>query len=179
MAWTNTQKQIAVRACRAAGMDDDARVFILRQFKHAKVGEKITSTAPALTNQDFAEFMSIVERSAGGKILHFTSRYWAAQAGDYLGRLRHRARRIASLLERAGKLAADGAGLAGWIGKRVSQGETYDVEKLDYHQMLALILQLQAYARQNDIDPSAGAEVGAPAFSRDDAFENPGQKIPF
>lgn len=131
-------------------MDDDHRTFILRQFKHAHVGEKITSTAPALTNQDYAEFMSIVERSAG-KILHFSQGYWRQQSTEYLSRLRHRAARLASILERAGKLAAGGAGLAGWIGKRVTQGESHTIESLDYHQLLALILQLQAYARQESV----------------------------
>ena len=62
MAWTDKQKQLAVRACRAAGISEAQRVdLILRNFRHAHAGDKITSTAPALTNRDYAEFMAVVK----------------------------------------------------------------------------------------------------------------------
>ena len=77
MAWTSKQKQLAVRACRAAAISEDVRTdMILRNFAHAHYDGDITSTSPKLTNQDFAAFMAIVERHAGGKILHFTAGYW-------------------------------------------------------------------------------------------------------
>jgi hypothetical protein len=66
--------------------------------------------------------------------------------------MRHRAAAIATVLERHGKLSPNGVGLAGWIEKRVSGGETRELANLEYHGLHALILQLQAYALQNGID---------------------------
>jgi len=152
MAWTDKQKQLAVRACRAAGISEEQRVdLILRNFRNAHQGEAITSTSPKLTNQDFAEFMAIAERTAAGPLLHFSARYWQDQAADNLHRLRFRACRLAAVLEAAGKLAAGGVGLAGWIEKRVSGGKASTVDELDYHGLLALILGLQAYGRQQGV----------------------------
>lgn len=157
--WSNVQKQLAVRACKAAGIDDEQRLFILRQFRHAHHDGAITSTSPKLTNQDYAEFMAIAERSAGagGKLLHFTAGYWRQHAADHLQRMRFRASRLAAVLEGAGKLAPDGIGLAGWIEKRVSAGAARKIEELDYHGLQALILGLQTYSRQCEvtIDPQA------------------------
>ena len=154
--WTAKQKQLAARACLAAGIDDHTRRdVILRNFTRAWVDGKITSTAPRLSNQDFASFMSIIERYAGGKILHFTAGYWERCAIDVLHRMRYKARRLALDLEAKGKLAPDGVGLAGWINKRVSGGEVNRLEDLDYHGLVALILQLSAYARQRPVAATA------------------------
>lgn len=154
MAWTNKQKQIAVRACQAARISEEQRRdLILRNFAHAHTrGGVITSTAPRLDNHDFEQFMAIVENFAGGQVLHFTPGYWKAQASDHHKRMRHRAAAIAAELEAAGKLAPGGAGLAGWIEKRVTRGETNRIEELDYHGLLALILGLEAYARQGGVE---------------------------
>ena len=85
MAWTSTQKRMAVRSCRAAGICEEQRTdMILRHFQHAHHGGRITSTAPKLSNQDFAAFMAIVEHTAGGKVLHFSQGYWEAAAADLL-----------------------------------------------------------------------------------------------
>jgi hypothetical protein len=152
MAWTNKQKQIAVKACRAAGITEEQRIdLILRNFQHANHGGDITSTSPRLTNQDFEQFMAVVEKFAGGKVLHFTERYWEGHASDRLSRMRHKAAGIASALEAAGRLAPGGAGLAGWIEKRVSAGATRRIEDLEYHGLLALILGLEAYAHQSGV----------------------------
>jgi hypothetical protein len=149
MAWTNRQKQLAVRACRAAGISEDVRTdMILRNFAHAHYDFYITSTSPKLTNQDFSAFMAIVERHAGGKILHFTAGYWTNASADELQRMRHRALRIASELEASGNLAANGVGLAGWISKRVSGGATDRLECLEFPALQALIIGLEAYQRQ-------------------------------
>src|SRR5262245_57427919 len=114
MAWTNTQKQLPVRACRAARISEEQRVdMILRNFEHAHYKADITSTSAKLTNHDFEHFMSIVERFAGGKVLRFTEGYWQRSAEDWLKRMRVRALRVARELEAAGKLAPNGAGLAG------------------------------------------------------------------
>jgi len=152
MAWTNKQKQLAVRACRAAGISEEQRIdMILRNFKNAQHGGAITSTSPKLTNHDFEAFMAIVERYAGGRVMHFTEQFWQRAAADWLKRMRYKALAIAVVLEKHGKLAANGAGLAGWIHKRVSAGTASSVNELEYHGLLALIVGLQAYAQQNGI----------------------------
>ncbi|MGD0464657.1 MAG: hypothetical protein ABSB74_19405 [Tepidisphaeraceae bacterium] len=152
MAWTNKQKQLAVRACRAAGITEEQRTdLILRNFQHAHYNGDITSTSPKLDCRDFEAFMAIIEKFAGGKVLHFTASYWHGCAEDYLARMRRKALAIARELERAGKLATGGAGLAGWIEKRVSGGATRRIEDLDFNSMKALILGLQSYARQGDV----------------------------
>ena len=152
MAWSNKQKQIAVQACRAAGISEEQRIdMILRNFKNADYGGAISSTSPNLTNHDFEAFMSIVECYAGGKVMHFTDGFWQRAASDWLKRMRFKALAIAGELEKHGKLAASGAGLAGWIAKRVSAGTASSVDQLEYHGLLALILGLQAYARQSGI----------------------------
>jgi hypothetical protein len=150
MAWSNKQKQLAVRACKAAGISDEQRVdMILRNFKHAHHDGEITSTSPKLTGHHFEAFMAIAENFAGGKILHFTEGFWKSQATDGLKRMRYRAKAIAAELEGLGKLAAGGRGLSGWIEKRVSGGAATTVEELDYHGLQALIIGLEAYARSN------------------------------
>ena len=149
MAWTNKQKQLAMRACREAGLNEDQRVdMILRSFPHAHYKGDITSTSPKLTNQDFSAFMAIVERFAGGKILHFTPGYWDRSSADELQRMRHHAYKLAAELERSGKLAPNGAGLSGWIEKRVSKGITSRLEDLEFPALQALIIGLEAYAKQ-------------------------------
>ena len=159
MAWTKKQKLTAIRACEEAGISEEQRRdLILRNFEHAHYQGKITSTAPKLSNEDFEAFMAIVEHTAGGKVLHFSAGYWQACADDRLSRMRGRTSRIAAALEAAGKLAADGVGLAGWIAKRVSQGAAQRVEELEYHGLLALILGLQAYADQNGVAWERGAQ---------------------
>jgi hypothetical protein len=153
MAWTIKQKQLAVRACRAAGISEEQRTdMILRNFPRAQHKGDITSTSPKLNNQDYEAFMAIVERFAGGKVLHCTQGFWQASAADSLSRMRFKAARLASALEVQGKLQPNGVGLAGWIEKRVSGGATRKMEELDFHGMVALILGLEAYARQSQID---------------------------
>jgi len=152
MPWTNKQKQMAVRACQAAKISEEQRRdLILRNFSNAHHKGKITSTSPKLTAKDFEAFMAIVERFAGGQVLHYTPGYWRESADDELRRLRFRAKRIAGDLERSGKLIADGVGLAGWIEKRVSGGATSKLEELDYNGVMALILGLENYARQHAV----------------------------
>ena len=125
--------------------------MLLMNFQHAHYKGDITSTSPKLTSGDFAAFMAIVERSGGGRLLHFSRGYWQAAAADSLGRMRHRAKFTADVLERNGKLLPGGIGLAGWIEKRVSQGECRTIEELDYGGLQALIIGLTAYAAQNGI----------------------------
>jgi len=169
MAWTNVQKSLAIRACRAAGIGEDVRIdLILRNFAHAHYDGDITSTSPKLTNQDFAAFMAIVECHAGGKILHFATGYWTNASADELQRMRHRARRIAAELEASGNLAPGGVGLAGWISKRVSDGATDRVECLEFPALQALIIGLEAYQRQCRVklQPCLSGQAGPSAAGR-------------
>lgn len=152
MAWTNTQKHTGFLGCHAAGISEAQRHMILRQFDNARGRDgKISSTAPKLTSRDFEQFMAIVERHAGGKLLDFTAGYWQGCAEDGLSRMRSRAEKLVEVLEAAGCLAAGGVGLAGWISKCVSGGETDRLEDLDYHGLLALTLGLQSWAKQHAV----------------------------
>ncbi len=154
MAWTNKQKATAVRSCRAAGIGDEHRKLLLRQFRNARFnakGERVdepTSTSKRLSNADFEAFMAVIERTSDGRLPGFGAGYWARKSGDRLHRLRFAVRALADQLEAAGLLAPGGLGLAGWIQKRVTQGEPREVAQLDYHELLILITQLNAYRRQ-------------------------------
>jgi hypothetical protein len=153
MSWTNTQKQIAARACKAARISEEQRRdMILRNFANAHTSDdRITSTAPKLTNKDYEQFMAIVENFAGGQILHFSRGYWAKCAADEFARMRYRVNAINTALEAAGVFNADGAGLRGWISKRVTRGQTDSIEDLDFHGLNALILGLEAFAAQRGV----------------------------
>ena len=162
--WTKKQKFLAIRACKAAGINDDQRVdMILRAFPHAHYKGDIKSTAPRLTSKDYAAFMAVVEHYAGGQILHFTRGYWDRANADELQRMRFRVRKIAAELEAAGKLAPGGVGLAGWIGKRVSKGATNRLEDLEFPSLQALLLQLEAYAKQGREAEAAPSDAEAVA----------------
>jgi hypothetical protein len=151
MAWSNKQKQLAVRACKAAGITEDQRVdMILRNFKNAHYQGGISSTSPALTGHDFEAFMAVVERFAGGQVLHFTRDFWQRQSGDHLKRIRFRIRQLVAQLESSGLLAANGVGLSGWISKRVS-GTASTIEELDYHGLQVLLIGLEAYQRGKQV----------------------------
>jgi hypothetical protein len=157
MAWTNKQKQIAARACQAAGISDEQRrEMILRNFENARMaGGRISSTSPRLTSLDFEQFMAVVEGYAGGQVLHFEAGYWQRGAADRYGRMRRKAAAIAAELEKAGALQPNGVGLAGWIERRVSRGAADRLEQLDYHGLMAVINGLQAYARQRGVKLTA------------------------
>lgn len=154
MAWTNKQKQLAVRACREANVSDEQRRdMILRHFARAKTPDgSISSTSPKLNNADFEQFMAIVERHGGGKLLHFSRDYWQRKAVDQHQRMRAHALAVAEELERHGQLHPGGVGLRGWISRRVTNGQTDQIHELDYHGLLSLILGLHAFARQRGVD---------------------------
>ena len=114
MAWTNKQKQLAVRACRAAGIgEEQRRDLILRNFANARHDGRITSTAPKLTNRDFESFMGVVEGYAGGRVLDYAPGFWQGRAADEWRRMRFRVERIAAALEARGLLQPGGAGRGG------------------------------------------------------------------
>lgn len=166
MAWTDTQKQIAVRACRAAGLDDGQRKLILRQFSRAFFDEQgrhvdePTSKSMKLTNADFEQFMALVERWAGGQIRlpggkAYSRDYWASKADDRAQRPRDLVRRIALVLEQNGLLAPHGQGLSGWIQEQITDGVSADLDSLSPDQLHALINGLRAYARRHGLQDAA------------------------
>jgi hypothetical protein len=162
MAWTLKQRSLAMQACKAAGISEDQRVdVLLRNFRRAHWKGDITSTSKRLTQEDFEQFLAVVEAmSPGGRVLRFAKGYWAAKAKDGLQRMRHRALRIGAALERAGVLAADGAGFRGWIAHRVTGERTDKLEDLGFHEMQALIVGLQAFATQRGVDVNVEAPSG-------------------
>ncbi|MGE5608864.1 MAG: hypothetical protein ACM359_06405, partial [Bacillota bacterium] len=86
-----------------------------------------------------------------GQLLHFSPHYWQECAAHGLSRMRHKAQVLAQLLESHGHLTPNGVGLAGWIEKRVTAGESNRLEDLDYHGLRALIVGLEAYAWQRGV----------------------------
>lgn len=157
MAWTNVQKQIAARACQAAGIDDEQRRFLLRQFPRAKFDREgkpcpePTSTSQRLNNSDFEQFMSMVERQAGGCVLHFSKDYWSKKAAGDLSRMRHLVESIdVELAAQAPKVWRHDS-LAGWIRARITRGETDQLAALNYDQLEACILSLRSFARQHGV----------------------------
>lgn len=185
MPWSNKQKQIAVRACRQAGIDDAVRKLLLRQLPHAVVDGQPTSTAGALDNKDFERFMALVEDRAGGKVLHFTSSYWGDKAASRSTSASERQAHKINLLYReyssqdAGGLTGHGIyGLTGLV-RRMSAQRTGRIEELtpsEAHNLIELLGALikrrglvRDQQRQqrlfSDFDPTAGTP-GTPGRSR-------------
>jgi hypothetical protein len=168
MAWSNEQKQIAVRACAAGGISDDHRKLILRQFARSmfdRDGRAIpepSSTSLKLNNSDFERFMAIVEDCGGGQVQVKDSRsgqflhsrgYWRRKAADDLARMRSLAQKISDTLELERIFERDGKGLLGWIEKRVCKGERKTLDQLDADELYKLIEGLKAFARRHGIKP--------------------------
>lgn len=157
MAWSNDQKQVAVRACRAAGISDEHRKLILRQFARAlfdaqgrPTGEP-SSTSKRLNNSDFEQFMATVERVAPGqKLLQFSMGYWQRKAQDDTQRMRHLALQISETL--GNSITSWGpTALANWIRERVAGGQTDRLEDLDSEQLHALINGLRAFGHRHGV----------------------------
>lgn len=171
MPWTNTQKQIAARACKAAGINDEQRRLILRQLPNAfydRKGNAVdepTSTSRKLTNPDMEQFMATVEDFAGGKVLHFERGYWSSANQSRLSRMRNLVARIAAALEAAGLLEPDGVGLAGWIERfAADEHRTARLDRLTYGEMHKLINGIRAYAQRHDVTwDGSGADADTPS----------------
>lgn len=148
MSWTNTQKQTAMIACRAAGIDDAQRLLILRQFPRAMEGGRYTSTSSHLQQQDFERFMAIIESQAGGELDGWPVGYWSRKAGDQTHRLRRKVLADAQQFECRGLLQPGGIGLSGWINRNFP-GKTLD--ELDARELSAIIEGFKNYARRYDV----------------------------
>lgn len=167
MAWTDLQKQIAVRACSAAGLTDERRKLILRQLwrsmfdRQGKAIAEPSSTSLKLNNSDFEHFMAIVERFSGGQVKTIDSRtgqpsfslgYWQRKAADDLARMRGFVRKIETtlVLER---IFEEESSLLGWIKSRVCDGQAKALDDLDFGELYALIEGLKAFALRHGIKP--------------------------
>jgi len=148
MAWTNQQKQIAARACAAAGIHDEHRLLLLRQLPHSVHHGRVTSTSPALTNADFEQFMARVEHIAGGKVLHFSQGYWQDKAGDETQRMRHAAQDMERALREAGLLGP--GGIASWID-RATGGRTENLAAMTFREMHNLINGMREFGRRHGL----------------------------
>lgn len=150
MAWSNKQKQIAVRACRQAGVDDAARKLILRQFSNAMTSTGPSSTAAKLDNTDFERFMAVIEDRAGGKVLHFSTHYFQDKAASRSTSASERqAAKIDQLYhlfeqQAAGGLKGHGTYGFGGLVRRVSAQRTDCVAELTPREASDLIGMLQA-----------------------------------
>ena len=154
MSWTTKQRQTFAVACKRAGIPEDHRKLILRQFDGALYDERGRATGEPssrsryLNNSDFEQAMAVVEKSAGGQVPGFSPEYWQEQSVADLQRFRHRILQYVDQLERAGLLYAGGRGLQGWIRKRVDS-QTDRIEDLDYHGLRALYDGLRAYGQRH------------------------------
>lgn len=157
MTWTATQKALAARACQAAGIDDDHRRLLLRQFRNSLVHGEPTSTSPKLNQSDFEQFMAHVESFAGGQIClrdgdgrvtrEFSRGYWGNKASDDLQRVRFTARRTVELVTSRGIITPDG--VKAWISSRVSNGRSDSIEELNGQELHALINGMRALAMRH------------------------------
>jgi len=163
--WTDSQKALAARACSAAGISDEHRKLILRQFprslfdRNGKAAPDPSSTSMKLNQSDFEHFMAIVERASGGRVLIkdrdgqflYGPGHWAAKAADETQRQRELVTRIYDTLVLEDLLEGGGVGLAGWIRERVTGGRTDLLEELELHEIGNLIEGLKAFAKRHGI----------------------------
>jgi hypothetical protein len=180
--WSKDQIKLAGMIARAAGWGDDTRKLVLRQLDgRAVVNGKPSSRSPRLTNADFEMYCSVAERSMGGQIVirradgsiyrQFPPGHFAGKVNDHLARMRRYVLAIAAGLEDVGLLNPDGAGLRGWIRARISDGQTDDIEQLDWPQLRALIDSLKAHARRHGHRPEPKpTQVAAPLGAQDVPF---------
>lgn len=167
MSWSDKQKAIAVRACKAAHIGQEHRELILRQLGgRAIVGDRATSTAPDLTNADFNQFMAVVEhysggqiktRGRGGKLLYRTGHWQRRQDDNPRLQLVYVARRI------AGSLLAEGIAAERIIGTATQaigqQLNELDFDPLDVGQVRKIIHALRAVAQREGITLKAGVSA--------------------
>lgn len=159
MPWTAKQKQLFARAAEAAGLAEGQRHMVLSAFPRAHHKGRVTSTAPKLTNADFEQAMAGLERWTGGRVkvagrdgrLLYEPGHWQARAHDHTQRMRWLAQRIANTLESEGLLEPDGAGLSGWIAKRITPDGRDRLDQLTQAELYNLIEGLKQYGSRNGL----------------------------
>lgn len=165
MSWTDKQKAIAVRACRAALIRDEQRELILRQLGvRAIVGGRATSTAATLTNADFNRFMAIVEQYSGGQVktrgrdgrLLYRVGHWQLRQQDNPRlQLIHVARRIIGSLQAEQVPEQLEAVIVQATGHRINDLD--DLDDLDEAEARKTIHALRAVAKRHDVQLMAGS----------------------
>ena len=156
MSWSDQQKQIAARAAAAAGMDDDARKFVLRQFPNSLFDRKgqatgtPSSTSSRLNQGDFEHYMAIVERGCPNEtVLTFPRGYWMRKAADDRHRLFYIVGQLDEQLAQTISTWKVGTSLAAWIRERVPPNDTDELKNLNSTQLHQLINGLRAYLRRH------------------------------
>lgn len=162
MAWTSRQRSVAAMAARwvaqRQGQDvDTLREMILRQLDHRAMHDgRITSTSPKLTNADYEFYMSVLERTTGGRLQSWLPGYWQAKVDDHLQRMRRFVWIKAQELYESGRVRPhpDGPGgfLAGFLRSRVTGGRTDRLDDCNWHELRICI---QAFERINAGSPCA------------------------
>mgnify|MGYP004157103339 CR=1 FL=1 len=152
MAWTNKQKMLMAKACRAAGLDDDQRRMILSGLPNARDGRgNVTSTAPKLGQDDFEDAMAVVESATPGQqIAGFTSGHFQRKADDDTERQRRLGGDIEHCLVAAGTVSP--TFLQPWIDGHVQGGSGLALEQLARKQLSDLINGLRAFARRHGVE---------------------------
>lgn len=78
MSWSTAQKRLAGQAFRESGISEDARQLFLRQLNgRAGQGDRLSTTAPGLTNEDFERYMAFLEQQAPKPLLGKPWGYWS------------------------------------------------------------------------------------------------------
>ena len=156
MTWSRGQKQIAARACHTAGITEEHRRLILGQFDgRAMVHGRATSTARALTQRDFEDFMATVEACCpNGQLLitrqdgkrMYGMHHWqrAAQEGA-MKRLRWNVRAYDDRLRKAG------LGLPIPSPSTVTDGRTNEIDHLTTPELEKLRSALYAMAKRHRV----------------------------
>lgn len=142
--WTKRQKQLAVVACRQAGIDDNSRHLLLYQLGgKAIVNGCATSTSPKLGNADFEKFMAIIESYSGGQIGNKERGYWEEQfANGKYGRLLYRARALSNQLQDAGDPPMK------YVAKAVGRDFSNELHNLDEDELNKAIDAMTAVIRR-------------------------------
>lgn len=164
MAWTNTQKAIYARACKAVGLGDDQRHMMLSVFEHAHcpVAGKVTSRSTKLNNGDFEHAMSDVEAFAESVGIdritlpgtrhkpphHYTPHYWRRKAADENARMRRLASQLHTELVAMGKLHR--ASLGEMVRTQTHQ-RTDALQDMERKEIAGLIEALKAIAKRERV----------------------------
>lgn len=167
MSWSDKQKQLAVRACKGANIDDAQRELILRQLGgRAIVNGRVTSTSAKLTNAEFNQFMATVEVYSGGqvKIRDRSNKYryrfghWQLQQQDN-NRLQliYIARRIIGSLTAEQVPERIGGVIAKATRNRIEDVD--DLDDLDEAEAHNVVNALRAVAQRHNIPLMSGASA--------------------
>lgn len=148
MAWTKPQKMRFAEACRAIGLDAEARHEVLSVLPNAHCGKTHpTSTSPKLNNGDFERAMAIVEAQTPGQRIVLKTKTWGALhfARKVQGDTSRMNRRVRHLVD-AIKAKVPSFDLPAFISRQTG-GDKDRVELLEYRETQKLIEALKGCCR--------------------------------